>query len=93
MTRFIVLALMSGGFFLLPSPAALAQRPAEEAAPFAAYLATGTQVNANITYLTASGVELSSTCIARAARQDRCRRRCCSTAVAIGFNPPRRPSR
>ncbi len=58
MTRFIVLALISGAFFLLPSSAALAQRPAEEAAPFAAYLATGTQVNANITYLTASGVEL-----------------------------------
>ena len=58
MARFIVLALVSGGLFLLPSSAALAQRPAEEAAPFAAFLATGTQVNPNITYLTASGVEL-----------------------------------
>jgi acetyl esterase/lipase len=58
MARSIVLALVSGAFFLLPSSAALAQRPAEEAATFAAYLATGTQVNANITYLTASGVEL-----------------------------------
>jgi acetyl esterase/lipase len=58
MARSIVLALVSGALFLLPFSAALAQRPAEEAATFAAYLATGTQVNANITYLTASGVEL-----------------------------------
>ena len=58
MARSIVLALVSGGLFLLPSSAALAQRPVEEAAPFAAFLATGTQVNPNITYLTASGVEL-----------------------------------
>jgi len=58
MARSIVLALVSGGLFLLPSSAALAQRPAEEAAPFAAFLATGTQVNPNIPYLTASGVEL-----------------------------------
>lgn len=58
MARSIVLALVSGGLFLLPSSAALAQRPAEEAASFAAFLATGTQVNPNITYLTASGVEL-----------------------------------
>ncbi|HEX2462747.1 MAG TPA: alpha/beta hydrolase [Vicinamibacterales bacterium] len=58
MARSIVLALVSGALFLLPSSAALAQRPAEEAAGFAAYIATGTQVNPNITYLTASGVEL-----------------------------------
>ena len=58
MARSIVLALVSGGLFLLPSSAALAQRPAEEAAPFAAFLSTGTQVNPNITYLTADGVEL-----------------------------------
>ena len=58
MARSIVLALVSGALFLLASSAALAQRPAEEAATFAAYLATGTQVNPNITYLTASGVEL-----------------------------------
>jgi acetyl esterase/lipase len=58
MVRSIVLALLSSAFFLLPSSAALAQRPAEEAASFAAFLATGTQVNPNITYLTASGVEL-----------------------------------
>jgi acetyl esterase/lipase len=58
MARSIVLTLASGALFLLPSSAALAQRPAEEAATFAAFLATGTQVNPNITYLTASGVEL-----------------------------------
>jgi acetyl esterase/lipase len=58
MTRSIALALVSGTFLLLPSSALLAQRPPEEAAPFAAYLATGTQVSPNITYLTASGVEL-----------------------------------
>ena len=58
MPRFIVLVFVSGAVFLLPSSAALAQRPAEEAGGFAAYLATGTQVNPNVTYLTASGVEL-----------------------------------
>ena len=58
MTRSMVLALVGGALFLLPSSAVLAQRPAEDAAPFAAYLATGTQVTPNITYLTASGVEL-----------------------------------
>jgi acetyl esterase/lipase len=58
MARSVVLALVSGGLFLLPSSAALAQRPAEEAASFAAFLATGTQVTPNITYLTADGVEL-----------------------------------
>ncbi|HEY5619124.1 MAG TPA: alpha/beta hydrolase [Vicinamibacterales bacterium] len=58
MARSVILALVSGAVFMLPSSTALAQRPPEEAAPFAAYLATGTQVNPNITYLTASGVEL-----------------------------------
>ncbi|MBI2185657.1 MAG: alpha/beta hydrolase [Acidobacteria bacterium] len=41
----------------LALPAA-AQRPSEEAAAFAAFLSTGHQVTPNITYLTASGVEL-----------------------------------
>jgi acetyl esterase/lipase len=58
MTRSIGLALVASALFLFPSPSALAQRPADDAAAFAAYLATGTQVNSNITYLTASGVEL-----------------------------------
>lgn len=58
MARSLVLALVSGALFALPSSTALAQRPAEDAAAFAAYLATGTQVTPNITYLTASGVEL-----------------------------------
>jgi acetyl esterase/lipase len=58
MARSIALALVSGALFVLPSSVALAQRPAEEAAPFAAYLSTGTQVTPNITYLMASGVEL-----------------------------------
>jgi len=58
MARSFVLALVSGALFLLPSSAALAQRPAEDAATFAAYLSTGSQVTPNITYLTASGVEL-----------------------------------
>lgn len=58
MARSIVLALVSGGLFVLPSSVALAQRSAEDAATFSAFLATGTQVTPNITYLTASGVEL-----------------------------------
>ncbi|MBI4885618.1 MAG: alpha/beta hydrolase [Acidobacteria bacterium] len=58
MPRVLVLALMSGALFVLPSPAALAQRPADDAAAFAGFLATGTQVSPNLTYLTASGVDL-----------------------------------
>ena len=58
MARSIVLALMTGALFLLPSSAVHAQRAAEDAGTFSAYLATGTQVTPNITYLTASGVEL-----------------------------------
>jgi len=37
---------------------ALAQRPAGDAASFAAYVSTGYRVTANITYVTASGTEL-----------------------------------
>lgn len=58
MARSIVLALVSGALLVLPFSVAQAQRPAEDAAAFAAYLATGNQVTPNITYLTASGVEL-----------------------------------
>ena len=58
MARSLVLAVVSGVVFVLPFSVALAQRPAEDAAPFAAYLATGNQVTPDITYLTASGVEL-----------------------------------
>lgn len=58
MSRSLVLALTSGALFLLPSSSLYAQRPTEDAGAFAAYLATGTQVTPNITYLTASGVEL-----------------------------------
>lgn len=57
MARFLIPTLVSV-LFVLPSSVALAQRPAEEAASFAAYLSTGNQVTPNITYLTASGVEL-----------------------------------
>jgi len=58
MARSIVRALVSGALCILASSGALAQRPVEDAATFAAYLATGNQVTSNITYLTASGVEL-----------------------------------
>lgn len=58
MPRSFILALVSVVLSVLPSSVALAQRPAEEAASFAAYLSTGNQVTPNITYLTASGVEL-----------------------------------
>jgi acetyl esterase/lipase len=57
MARGIVLALVSGAL-LAVSSVAEAQRPAEDAGTFAAYLSTGYQVSPNITYLTASGVEL-----------------------------------
>ena len=58
MAKSAVLALITGALFLLPSSALHAQHQAEDAGTFAAYLATGTQVSPNITYLTASGVEL-----------------------------------
>jgi acetyl esterase/lipase len=58
MTRTLVLAFATAAFALVPSSRADAQRPTEDAASFTAFLATGTQVNANITYLTASGVDL-----------------------------------
>ena len=59
MARSIILVLVSGTLSVLPfSSMAQAQRPTEDAAAFAAYLATGYQVSPNITYLTASGVEL-----------------------------------
>lgn len=57
MSRRVSAALAAAALSALPS-GLLAQRPAEEAAAFSAYLATGTQVTANVTYLTASGVEL-----------------------------------
>ena len=58
MARYFVLALATAAFALLPSSRVDAQRPTEDAATFSAFLATGTQVNANITYLTASGLDL-----------------------------------
>ena len=42
----------------LPVPLAQAQRPAGDAASFAAYLGTGYRVAPNISYMTASGMEL-----------------------------------
>ena len=58
MARFIVRALVGGALVLVPTSAVLAQRPPEDAATFAAYLPTGAQVNPNVTYLTASGIDL-----------------------------------
>lgn len=43
---------------MVPGSMALAQRPAGDAASFAAYVATGYRVTPNVTYVTASGVEL-----------------------------------
>jgi acetyl esterase/lipase len=57
MARSLVLALASA-LLVLPFTVVQAQRPAEDAGTFAAYLSTGSQVTPNITYLTASGVEL-----------------------------------
>jgi acetyl esterase/lipase len=58
MARYFVLALATAALALFSSSPADAQRPTEDAATFSAFLATGTQVNANITYLTASGLDL-----------------------------------
>ncbi len=58
MAKSAALALVSGILLVVPSSMVLAQGPAEDAAGFAAYIATGNRVSAHITYLTASGVEL-----------------------------------
>jgi len=58
MARCIVLVAVSAAVLAVPSSTAHAQRPSEDASTFAAYLSTAYQVNPNITYLTASGVEL-----------------------------------
>lgn len=55
MPRSPVLALIAVLGLALP---VVAQRPAEDAAAFVAFLSTGHQVTPNVTYLTASGVEL-----------------------------------
>lgn len=57
MARHVSVALLVGAACALCSPA-LAQRPVGDAAAFAAYVSTDYQLNPNITYLTASGVEL-----------------------------------
>ena len=58
MAKSAALGLVSGILLVVPSSMVLAQRPAEDAAGFAAYIATENRVSAHITYLTASGVEL-----------------------------------
>jgi acetyl esterase/lipase len=57
MFRPVALVLVCGVLAGVPVPAA-AQRPVEDAADFAGFLATGAQVTPNVTYLTANGVEL-----------------------------------
>jgi len=57
MLRSVVLALACTALTSLLSPVA-AQRPMEDAGDFAGFLSTGTQVTANVTYLTANGVDL-----------------------------------
>ena len=52
------LPLLVGALSVTPGSMALAQRPAGDAASFAAYVATGYRVTPNVTYMTASGVEL-----------------------------------
>ena len=56
--RFGLVLLLIGVLCVMPGSMALAQRPAGDAATFAAYVATGYRVTPNITYITASGVEL-----------------------------------
>ncbi len=52
------LPLLVGVLSVTPGSMAFAQRPAGDAASFAAYVATGYRVTPNVTYMTASGVEL-----------------------------------
>jgi acetyl esterase/lipase len=50
--------LLTGVLSVVPVSMGHAQRPAGDAASFAAYVATGYRVTPNVTYMTASGVEL-----------------------------------
>src|SRR5215813_1928325 len=56
--RFGLLVLLTGLLSVMTGSLALAQRPAGDAATFAAYVGTGYRVVPNITYMTASGMEL-----------------------------------
>ena len=56
--RFGLVPVLIGVLCVMPGSMALAQRPAGDAASFAAYVSTGYRVNANITYMTQSGMEL-----------------------------------
>src|SRR4029077_18811918 len=58
MKRFGWLVLLIAGLCVMPGAIAFAQRPAGDAATFAAYVGTGYRVVSNVTYMTASGVEL-----------------------------------
>ena len=56
--RFGLVLPVIGLLGVMPGSIALAQRPAGDAATFAAYVSTGYRVTPNITYTTASGMEL-----------------------------------
>jgi acetyl esterase/lipase len=58
MKRVSFVLLLIGLFYVMSAGNALAQRPAGDAASFAAFVGTGYRVAPNITYMTASGVEL-----------------------------------
>ena len=58
MKRFGWLVLLIAGLCVMPGTIAFAQRPAGDAATFAAYVGTGYRVVPNVTCTTASGVEL-----------------------------------
>jgi len=56
--RFGLLVLSVGALCIVFGSATLAQRPAGDAASFAAYVSTGYRIAPNMTYVTASGTEL-----------------------------------
>ncbi len=56
--RFGLVAVLMGALCAMSGSTVLAQRPAGDAASFAAYVSTGYRVTPNITYMTASGMEL-----------------------------------
>ena len=58
MKRFWFTVMLTAGLSTMSGPTLLAQRPAGDASTFAAYVGTGYRTVPNITYTTASGVEL-----------------------------------
>ena len=92
MKRACFVLLLTAGLSM-PGGVVSAQRPAGDAATFAAYAGTGYRVVPNITYTTASGVELKLDFTGRPRQRARCQPRSSCTAAATASARARKPPR